>query len=56
MSITVCDYDRENLLVDAKTLDDISKILVIDERFKVLPSVLKAISKDIDHAMRDGGD
>ena len=50
--VEVSDYDRDSLLVDAKSLHDISKVLYIDERFKVLPSVLEAIAENIEKTMR----
>ena len=48
----VDDFKKSTLLIDAKTLRDISDILRSDGRFKVLPSVLKDIAGNIEEAMR----
>lgn len=52
MMIRIDDFKKSNLLIDAKTLRDISDILCSDGRFKVLPSVLKDIARNIEDAMR----
>ena len=49
------DYKKSMLLIDAKTLRDISDLLGSDGRFKVLPSVLKDIARNIEEAMRGDG-
>lgn len=48
----VDDFKKSALLIDAKTLRDISDMLRSDGRFKVLPSVLKDIAGNIEEAMR----
>ena len=48
----VDDFKKSTLLIDAKTLRDISDILRSDGRFKVLPSVLNDIAGNIEEAMR----
>lgn len=43
-------YDISNLMTDAKTLEDISRVLKADEQYKVLPDVLNEIASDIRNA------
>lgn len=47
MSVITSERDRFLLKVDAKTLRDISKMLVGDGRFKALPSILSSIADDL---------
>lgn len=41
---------QHKLLVDAKTLRDISRVLSIEEKFKYLPDMLDRIADDIEYA------
>lgn len=47
MKIELSDFQRDSLKLDAKTLVDISKMLEMDGRFKVLPNILGSIAMDI---------
>lgn len=48
MSIDLTEYQIEMLRIDAKTLVDISRMMEMDGRFKVLPSILNGIANDIE--------
>lgn len=48
MSIDLTEYQIEMLRIDAKTLVDISRMMEMDGRFKVLPSILNGIASDIE--------
>lgn len=41
------ERDKVLLKVDAKTLRDISKMLINEGRFKALPGILESIANDI---------
>ena len=43
-------YEISNLMIDAKTLEDISRVLRADDRYKALPDVLNEIASDIRNA------
>ncbi len=43
----VDDYTTGMLKGDVRTLEDISKVLEADGRYKVLPSILNGIADDI---------
>ena len=47
MSRAITEYQAENLKLDAKTLIDISRVLEMDGRFKVVPGILDSIAMDI---------
>ena len=47
MKRKLSDYEVDNLRNDAKTLVDISRMMEVDGRFKVLPSMLDQIAGDI---------
>ena len=47
MKRKLSDYEVDNLRNDAKTLVDISRMMEVDGRFKVLPSMLDGIARDI---------
>ena len=56
MSRVITEYQVENLKLDAKTLIDISRVLEMDGRFKVVPGILDSIAMDILEIVNDGGD
>lgn len=42
------DHERDQLRLDAKTLEDVARIIELESRqYKVLPSVLRGIAVDI---------
>jgi hypothetical protein len=45
--LSLTEYQAENLKLDAKTLADISRVLEMDGRFKVVPGILDGIASDI---------
>lgn len=47
MKLSLTEYQAENLKLDAKTLVDISRVLEMDGRFKVVPGILDGIASDI---------
>lgn len=47
LRLSISEYEAENLKLDAKTLVDISRVLEMDGRFKVVPSILDSIANDI---------
>ena len=47
MKLSITEYQLENLKLDAKTLVDISRVMEVDGRFKVLPGILDGIASDI---------
>lgn len=55
MSAGITEYQAENLKLDAKTLIDISRVLEMDGRFKVVPGILDSIAMDILEIVNDGG-
>ena len=55
MSKAITEYQAENLKLDAKTLIDISRVLEMDGRFKVVPGILDSIAMDILEIVNDGG-
>ena len=55
MSRAITEYQVENLKLDAKTLIDISRVLEMDGRFKVVPGILDSIAMDILEIVNDGG-
>jgi len=54
MKLSITEYQLENLKLDAKTLVDISRVMEVDGRFKVLPSILDGIAMDILEIVKDG--
>ena len=54
MSRAITEYQAENLKLDAKTLIDISRVLEMDGRFKVVPGILDSIAMDILEIVNDG--
>lgn len=54
MKLVITEDQAENLKLDAKALIDISRMLEVDGRFKVLPAVLNDIATDIMEALCDG--
>ena len=54
MSRAITEYQVENLKLDAKTLVDISRVLEMDGRFKVVPGILDSIAMDILEIVNDG--
>lgn len=54
MSRAITEYQVENLKLDAKTLIDISRVLEMDGRFKVVPGILDSIAMDILEIVNDG--
>ncbi len=55
MKMAISEYQAENLKIDAKALVDISRVLEMDGRFKVMPSILENIAMDILEAVGDEG-
>jgi hypothetical protein len=55
VSRAITEYQAENLKLDAKTLIDISRVLEMDGRFKVVPGILDSIAMDILEIVNDGG-
>lgn len=53
MKLSITEYQLENLKLDAKTLVDISRVMEVDGRFKVLPSILDGIAMDILEAVNE---
>ena len=53
--MAISEYQAENLKIDAKALVDISRVLEMDGRFKVMPSILENIAMDILEAVGDEG-
>lgn len=51
MKLSITEYQAENLRIDAKTLVDISRMMEMDGRFKVLPGILDGIATDIIEAV-----
>ena len=47
MKLSITEYQAENLKRDAKTLVNISRVLEMDGRFKVLSGILDGIASDI---------
>jgi len=47
MNVIESERDRLLLRADAKTLRDISQMLVNDGRFKALPGILRSIADDL---------
>lgn len=54
MRRAITEYQAENLKLDAKTLVDISRVLEMDGRFKVVPGILDSIATDILEIVNDG--
>ena len=54
MSRAITEYQAENLKLDSKTLIDISRVLEMDGRFKVVPGILDSIAMDILEIVNDG--
>ena len=52
MKLSLTEYQAENLKLDAKTLVDISRVLEMDGRFKVVPGILDGIASDILEAFK----
>ena len=53
MKMSVSPQQVDNLRLDAKTLVDISRLLEMDGRFKVMPSILDSVAADILEIMCD---
>ena len=53
MKLSITEYQAENLKLDAKALVDISRVLEMDGRFKVMPSILGNIAMDILEAVNE---
>lgn len=50
----IVETQAENLKLDAKTLVDISRVLELDGRFKIIPPLLDGIAADILDAVSGG--
>jgi len=55
MKLVITEYEAENLRLDVKTLVDISRLLEMDGRFKVMPEILNGIATDIEKALEEKG-
>jgi hypothetical protein len=52
VKLIITRQQAENLKLDAKTLVDISRLLEMDGRFKVVPGILDGIASDILEAFK----
>lgn len=55
MKLVITEYEAENLRLDVKTLVDISRLLEMDGRFKVMPEILNGIATDIEKTLEEKG-
>ena len=56
MEMIRSERDRMVLQTDAKTLRDISKMLINDGRFRALPGILSSIADDISSVLNGEDD